>query len=52
MGGEGFPEDRLQDDEGMPVYSVWFIAGDPLLFLKTIIREDNLFFRCGGLKSF
>jgi hypothetical protein len=49
-GGEGFVEERLQDDGAIPVKSIIFIAFYALVLPETITWERNLHYRCGGLK--
>jgi hypothetical protein len=51
-GGEGFIEDRLQDEGAISVKSIIFFAVYPLVILKAIRWKNNLHFRCGGLKPF
>jgi hypothetical protein len=51
-GGEGFIEDRLQDEGAIPVKGIRFFAVYPLVILDAITWEGNLHFRCGGLKPF
>jgi len=49
-GGEGFPEDRLEDDGAIPVKSMRSIPVYALVLPNTITREGKLHYRCGGLK--
>jgi len=57
-GGEGFLEDRLQDDGAIPVKSIMFIAVYALVLPKTLVLpkstkwEGKLHYRCGGLKPY
>jgi hypothetical protein len=49
-GGEGFLEDRLQDNGAMPVNSSRFIAVYALVLPKTITWKGKVYYRCGGSK--
>jgi hypothetical protein len=51
-GGEGFFEERLQDDGAIPVKSSMFIAVYALVLPKTITWKGKVYYRCGGLKPY
>jgi hypothetical protein len=48
--GEGFFKYQLQDERAIPVISIMFIVGYPLVLPDTITWEGELLYRCGGLK--